>query len=203
MKARTVLIATVIAGLIGAVSLSAHQGWYGGGMMNMHGSSTQGVHSRGMMGMSPLHTPRGEMGACGDRTGFFLEQAEALSLTEEQIVSLKAIRSDYRKDVIQIGGRFRTLQVDIYDLLSEQEVPLSTLEEKIRQQGKLRTEQELAYVRALSKAREVLTTDQLNTLSAQPEWETASGSVLCHGQSTMEVEPSTSTTWNEDALIYP
>jgi hypothetical protein len=156
-----------------------------------------------MMGTYPQSLHAGDAETCGDWVGFLLEKAEALSLTEEQMASLKAVRSDYRKEVIRIDGRIRALQGSINDLLSDKEASPSTAEEKIRTQGKLRTEGELAYVWALSKAREVLTTEQLDTLGRLSGWQSADSWVLCHGQRDTEVEGSASPTLDEDALLYP
>jgi len=57
--------------------------------------------------------------------------------------------------------------------------------------------------RALSKPSKILTMDQFDAFRSLSGWETTNRLILCYGEDDAEVRESTSTTWDEDSLIYP
>jgi Spy/CpxP family protein refolding chaperone len=98
------------------------------------------------------------------RPGFFLRFRAELGLTDDQASRLRGLRSEYRKQAIRRHADIRIARLELGDLLAEDSWNLPRAEEKIRQISTVRTEARLARLRALARARDILTPEQREKL---------------------------------------
>ena len=106
------------------------------------------THMRGMVPFGPLHF------------GILAWQRE-LGLTPEQVDKLLSIRSEFLREAIPKSSAIRLAELELQDLLRADKVDLSRVEAKVREIGSLRVEARLTRIKALERAKEVLTPEQL------------------------------------------
>jgi Spy/CpxP family protein refolding chaperone len=116
----------------------------------------------GMMGMG-----QGKMGRHGGgmqhRMGrmLFLDRAEALELTEDQVAKLKTIHADCRRENIRQEAEARIARLELKDLLDESNWIPAAAEKLIRKIKTLEGDLQVRHLRAVAEARKVLTPEQL------------------------------------------
>lgn len=77
------------------------------------------------------------MMACQSSQSFFLDQTKELKLSAEQIVKLKAIRSDTRKEIIRTSAEAKVARLELAELLDGNDWSLKDAEELIRKSQEL------------------------------------------------------------------
>ncbi len=122
-----------------------------GGMMGM-GHGKMGRHGGGM------HHQMGRM--------LFLDRAEALELTPDQVSKLKAIHADCRRENIRQGAEVRIARLELKDLVAESNWIPAAAEKLVRKIKTLEGDMQVRHLRAVAEARKVLTADQLRKAEA-------------------------------------
>lgn len=112
-----------------------------------------------MMGSRPWMDPA-KMRHMMDRE-FFLDRAEELNLSAEQVDRLGAIRNACRKDNIRTGAEAKIARMDLDDLLSQKSWSIKEAEKLVRQMQTLEGDMLLRHLQAVIDARKVLNPDQL------------------------------------------
>jgi hypothetical protein len=131
----------------------------GHGMMNMDSDMMGSGH--GMMGMMSMKGMDSGMMSQPMEQMFFLDQADALGLTADQIYRLKTIHADCRRDNIRNMAEARIARLDLHDLLTSENWTLKDAEPLIRKVEKLDADQQVRQLQAISSARQVLSAEQL------------------------------------------
>lgn len=131
----------------------------GQGMGGMKGTGMAGMMDTGMAGMMGT----GNMGMMEKRMEhmFFLDRAEELGLSADQVSKLKAIHTECRRDNIRNAAEAKIARLELADLLSGDNWTLKDAETMVRKVQKLEGDMQVRHLQAISDARKVLTTDQL------------------------------------------
>ncbi|MFQ5864935.1 MAG: Spy/CpxP family protein refolding chaperone [bacterium] len=130
------------------------------GMQGMMGS--QGMHkmmSQGMMGQ--MYGSMCPMMDGGHMQGFFLNQAEALGLSDAQIEQLQKIKTATQKVVIQREADLKIAKLELDELIGDPKAKRSNLEAKAKKVEELKSGIRLIQFKAELDARAVLTPEQL------------------------------------------
>lgn len=137
-----------------------------------------GMMEHGMMGpgmMDPGMMDHGMMGAGMMRMGmmdgpmahsFYLDRADELGLSADQVAKLKALQSDSRRDNIRNVAEVKIARMELADLLDDKDWSLNDAEPLIRKVQKLEGDVQVRYLQAMSGARKVLTAEQLKQASS-------------------------------------
>ena len=137
-----------------------------GGMM--HGGQMGMMGGEGMQGM--MHGGRmmhgGQMGMMehGKKHMFYLDRADELGLTSEQVDKLKAIHVEGRKDNIRNAAEAKIARLELSDLLSGDTWALKDAESLIRKVQTLEGDIRIRHLQVASDARKVLTAEQLQQI---------------------------------------
>jgi hypothetical protein len=131
-------------------------GMMGEGMGDMMGAGMSGMMAGGKMGM--MEQKMEHM--------FFLDRAEQLGLSAEQVNKLKAIHVECRKDNIRNAAEAKIARLDLADLLSGDNWTLKDAESLVRKLQKLEGDIQVRHLQAVSEARKVLTAEQLKQANA-------------------------------------
>lgn len=136
------------------------------GMMGGKGmGGMMGAGRSGMMGGEGMHSMMhgGQMGMMAQGMGqmFYLDRAEELGLSSEQVNKLKAIHVEGRKDNIRKAAEAKIVRLELSDLLSGDTWTLNDAEPLVRNVQKLEGDMQVRHLQALSDARKVLTAEQL------------------------------------------
>jgi hypothetical protein len=126
-------------------------GMMGDGMGDMMGAGMSGMMAGGKMGM---------MGH-GMEHMSFLDRAEQLGLSAEQVKTLKTIHVECRKDNIRNAAEAKIARLDLADLMSADSWALKDAEALVRKVQKFEGDIQVRRLQAMSDARKVLTTEQL------------------------------------------
>lgn len=143
-----------------APSSGANSQMMGKGMGGMMGSGRSG-----MMGGAGMHSMMhgGQMGMMqhGMRHMFYLDRAEELGLSDEQVNKLKAIHAESRKDNIRNAAETKIARLELSELLANDAWTLKDAESLIRKVQTLEGDMRIRHLQAISDARKVLTAEQL------------------------------------------
>lgn len=123
------------------------------GMMGeMMGQGMQGGMMRGMMdqGMQSMH----------GGFGFYLNRAEELGLTQQQIEQLRNLKFEFEKANVQRQAALQTARLELQQLKSADNVDAKKVEAKIREIQNREADLEVATFQAQVRAKEVLTAEQ-------------------------------------------
>lgn len=99
-----------------------------------------------------------------------LRQSDELELSHEQIMGLKELRADFRREAIRRRADLRIAEMDLMALLDADTVDLAKVEAKVRGIGEQRAELRLLRIRAIEDGKALLTSEQrskLRTLLSQ------------------------------------
>ena len=91
----------------------------------------------------------------------FLDRAEALELTADQVAKLKAIHADCRRENIRQGAEVRIARLELKDLVAESNWIPAAAEKLVRRIKTLEGDMQVRHLRAWAEARKVLTAEQL------------------------------------------
>ncbi|MBD1399658.1 hypothetical protein [Pelovirga terrestris] len=134
----------------------------------MGGKGTGGMMSAGMSGMmggdgrhSMMHG--GQMGMMAQGMGhmFYLDRADELGLSADQVSKLKAIHVEGRKDNIRNAAEAHIVRLELAELIAGETWTLKDAESLIRKVQNLEGDMQIRHLQALSDARKVLTAEQL------------------------------------------
>lgn len=192
----------------GSMPMEGHHG-HGGGMpsgpasspamgMNMGGMGaggggmSEGMDAMEMMGRMPggaeASMPSALPGFPGvshlyhvGATGFFIDHAAHIALTAEQQTTLGRIREKALSDQATTQRSIDTAEQELWALTASDQPDAAKIESKAREAEKLRTDQRLAFIRAVGEAARVLTDDQRRMLLGQMPPASASSSMPSSG----------------------
>ncbi|MBW6509871.1 MAG: hypothetical protein K0A94_10040 [Desulfuromonadales bacterium] len=134
----------------------------------MGGKGTGGMMGAGMSGMmggdgrhSMMHG--GQMGMMAQGMGhmFYLDRADELGLSADQVSKLKAIHVEGRKDNIRNAAEAHIVRLELAELIAGETWTLKDAEPLIRKAQNLEGDMQIRHLQALSDARKVLTAEQL------------------------------------------
>ena len=119
-----------------------------------------------MMGPGMMHSGMWQQRMMGRwrAPDFFLRLKEQLRLTEEQIRTLSSVRFSYLKEAVTRRATVSVAELELRELTSADKWDVAQAEAKIKEIGSLRTEWRINRMKALAKAREVLTDEQTRRL---------------------------------------
>ncbi len=96
--------------------------------------------------------------------GYYLRHAADLKLTDDQVVSLKKISFDLRKDLIAKGADVKLRRLEVAGILEKPDYKLEDATAKLKDLEDARLALESSVIQASIQARNVLTPDQLKEL---------------------------------------
>lgn len=130
-----------------------------GSMMSMMGQGMAGMMGQGIGDMMGS----GNMGMMAKRMEhmFFLDRAEELGLSAEQVGKLKTLHTECRNDNIRNAAEAKIARLELDDLLSGDNWTLKDAETLVRKVQKLEGDMQVRHLQAVSEARKVLTAEQL------------------------------------------
>ncbi len=140
-------------------SMSNKMGMMGNGMGDMMDSGMGDMMDSGMGHMMGA----GKMGMMGHRMAqmFYLDRADELGLSTDQVGKLKALHSECRKDNIRNVAEANIARLELADLLDSDSWSLKDAETLIRKTQNLEGDIQIRHLQGISEARKVLTVDQL------------------------------------------
>jgi Spy/CpxP family protein refolding chaperone len=94
-----------------------------------------------------------------------LRNRERLGLSDDQVKKLEQLRADFEKLSIRNDAELRVAELDLTDLLQTQSRDLTKIEAKIREIERLRADLRIERIRAIEKAKALLSADQRKKLN--------------------------------------
>jgi membrane-associated protease RseP (regulator of RpoE activity) len=91
----------------------------------------------------------------------YLSYKNELNLSSDQVTALKKHKREIDKLVVRLDAAIKVAQIEMEELLNENQVDMDKVENKIREIEKNRTERSLKQIRLLTKAKNILTEEQL------------------------------------------
>jgi Spy/CpxP family protein refolding chaperone len=95
----------------------------------------------------------------------FIQQAEELNLSDEQMDKLNDLKWDQQKAAIEQGSRIQVARVELDELLGQKDVDFGKVKAKLNQISDLEKELGLARLNTIQKSRQILTPEQLEKSS--------------------------------------
>ena len=170
MKKLTMVVFTFLFALSVPIVSMAHEGpgevghpGVPGMSCGMKGGMQGKMHGRGM------ERGRGHFGGMGDLMAgkmprFYIMHAKELKLTDDQLVSLKKISFDMKKDFISKGADVMLKRVDLKETLERPDYKVEDAAAKLKDVEDARLALETAVLQHAAQARDVLTPVQLKSL---------------------------------------
>ena len=93
-----------------------------------------------------------------------LRNREKLGLSDDQVRRMEQLRTDFEKESIRKEADLRVAEMDLDALLEAPNVEVGKAEAKVREIEKTRADLRIARIRAIEKAKELLTPDQRKKL---------------------------------------
>lgn len=153
---------------------TGNMGTMSGGMRGMRGSSSTGMGEMGMgaMGVAPgagtsMAVPSALPGFPGashiyhvGATGFFLDYANRLNFTVDQMATLNAVKQRALGDVAAAQRKIDEAEQALWKITAADQPDAQSVEAKLREIEKLRSDLRLAFIRSVGEAAAVLTPEQ-------------------------------------------
>ena len=98
-------------------------------------------------------------------TGFFLDHAEHISLSTDQQAALNKIKEQALAAKTSADRQIEQAELEMATLTSVDQPDITKIEAKVRNMEKLRTDERLAFIRAVGEAANLLTDDQRKILT--------------------------------------
>ena len=127
------------------------------GMTDMRGPAAMQSTLPGFPGQSRLY----HIGA----TGFFLDHPEHIALTPEQKQALTQRKDQAMAQQNALTRRIEQAEQELWDLTASDQPQAGAIDKKARSIEKLRTDQRIAFIRAVGDAAKVLTDHQRHQLT--------------------------------------
>jgi hypothetical protein len=145
-------------------------GMMGSGMMGS-GMMGSGMMGSGMMGSGMMGHGMMRMGMMDHRAGhlFFLDRADELGLSSEQVDKLKTLQTECRRDNIRNVAELKIVRLELADLLATDNWSLQDAENLVRKAQKMEGDIQVRHLQALNAARKILTEEQLKQARADGE----------------------------------
>jgi Spy/CpxP family protein refolding chaperone len=93
-----------------------------------------------------------------------LRNREKLGLSDDQVRRMEQLRTDFEKESIRKEADLRVAEMDLEALLDAPAVEMGKVEAKVKEIEKTRADLRIARIRAIEKAKELLTPDQRKKL---------------------------------------
>ena len=123
------------------------------GHMMGQGMMGHGMMGHGMMGMGMMDHQAGHL--------FFLDRADELGLSSEQVDKLKTLQTECRRDNIRNVAELKIVRLELADLLVTENWSLQDAEKLVRKVQKMEGDIQVRHLQALNAARKILTEEQL------------------------------------------
>jgi hypothetical protein len=147
----------------------------GGGMMHQMGCGSMGSGMKGCGSMgSGMEVCVEMMGGCGGMGasggmgcsggGFFLCCKEELELSDKQVKDLKSIKMNFQKGKIRTEADLKIAQLELKSLAHEEDASIKDIEAKLKAEAKLKVDMHLSRLKALRKAKGLMTPEQLEKI---------------------------------------
>ena len=92
---------------------------------------------------------------------FFLDRADELGLSTDQVSKLKMLHTKCLKDNIRNAAEIKIARLELADLLTADNWSIKEVESLVRKVQQLEGDMQLRHLQAVSDARKVLTAEQL------------------------------------------
>jgi Spy/CpxP family protein refolding chaperone len=92
---------------------------------------------------------------------FYIQNAEAIGLSDDQVAKLKTIRQGFRAASARLNVEMETAEEQYHDLLQADTVNFSEAEAKAKLLGSLEQQMRTEFARAIAEGKKVLTADQM------------------------------------------
>jgi Spy/CpxP family protein refolding chaperone len=184
MKKEKSIITIFIISIIALLFFGARTYYnpYGHMMGGMHGNynagqtENYGMHGYGMMGTGMMNFGYGMMGTgmgCSimGSTGiidYYLYNRNELNLSKKQVTTLTSIRDKYYKETLALRTELYEKNYELEKLLYEENVNLSKVKSITNEIGTIESKIRYNGIESFTKARNVLTEEQINKLSTEP-----------------------------------
>ena len=129
-------------------------GMSGGGAAPMKGNGMAGKPMAGTTSMESPHLLH--VGA----KDFFLDHQQHINMTADQKMQLEKIKSDSAKQKMSSQAKIDQSEQDLWQLTSADQPNGAAIESKVQETAKLRADEQMAFIRSVSMASDVLTPDQ-------------------------------------------
>jgi len=93
-----------------------------------------------------------------------LQNREKLGLSGDQVKKLEQLKTEFQKESIRRDADVRVAEMDLKGLLEAQPVDMANVEAKVKEIEHSRADLRFARIRAIEKAKELLTADQKKKL---------------------------------------
>lgn len=147
----------------------------GQGMGKMMGGMS-GMMGQGMSGMMEM-MGGGDMGMMQHHMDhqFYLDRADELGLSKDQVKTLKTLQLECRKDNIRTAAEAKIARIELNSLLSGNDWKLKDAKDSVRKLQQLEGDIQVRHLQALDAARRVLTDKQLQQAQTGDNSENAEG----------------------------
>ena len=110
----------------------------------------------------------GKLTARNPLISIMLRHQERLGLSEEQVTSLQALRSNFEKKAIKLRADLRVAEIELDELLEKETVDLEAVESKVKQIEGLRARVRVSRIRTIEEGRSLLNSGQRKKLANLP-----------------------------------
>ena len=165
------LTTALLSLLVGATAISSMASSAPCSMSQMRGGETGHMMGSGMMGSGMMGHGMMRMGMMDHRAGhlFFLDRADELGLSSEQVDKLKTLQTECRRDNIRNVAELKIVRLELADLLATDNWSLQDAENLVRKAQKMEGDIQVRHLQALNAARKILTEEQLKQARADGE----------------------------------
>ncbi len=133
-------------------------------------SGHSGTYSKAMSGHEEDHTGMGHEGGSSTHPGthqgatefidHILKFKDGMSVTDEQEQQLRDVRTNYRKDRINIKAKVQLANIDLHELLRDDKSSLGDIERNIKNVYGFKADLNMASIKAKRDAKAVLSEEQ-------------------------------------------
>ena len=122
----------------------------------------------GMKSGTPAQPTTGESGPAAlmhiGAKGFFLDRPQTFTPRADQAKTLGEIKERSAMEMMAADKKLQENEQQLWKLTASERPDLAGIEAKVREVEKLRAEQRIAFIRSVSEAANLLTTEQKETL---------------------------------------
>ena len=126
--------------------------------------------------------------------GHLLQQQQPYNLSPEQVKQLQTLQAEALKVGLRNATEVRIAELDLETLLREDRIDLAQVEDNIKGLDFLRVVGRSSYMRALAKAKALLTPEQQHLLTFAVKMQGGQTTAMEHGGSPVQEQPGKQTT---------
>jgi Spy/CpxP family protein refolding chaperone len=123
------------------------------GDMPMRGHG--GGHGQ-MMEMDHMDMMGGDM--------MFLEHADKMGLTDDQMAKMKTLHRDMQKKQIRSNADLKLAEIELKEIMEVKDFDLGDAKSAVKKIGDLKTDQHLEMLKAMKEMRDILTDEQFKNM---------------------------------------